>query len=189
VWDREFGFLREMLVAPVSRTALVLGKCLGGATVATFQGIIILLLAPFVGIPWSFTLVAVLLAELALLAFTLTAFGTMIAARISNMQAFMAVMQMATLPLFFLSGALFPLNNLPGWLTVLTHLNPLTYAVAPLRTAVFSHLSLSPEAYAVLNPGVYWGSYQVTTWLELSIVAAFGLIALTAAVVQFRKTD
>src|SRR6185312_8251938 len=72
VWDREFGFLREMLVAPVSRTALVLGKCLGGASVATFQGVIILILAPLVGVPLSFTLVVTLLFELALLAFALT---------------------------------------------------------------------------------------------------------------------
>ena len=148
----------------------------------------ILVLAPLVGVPWSVSLILILLGEMVLLAFTLTAFGTMMAARITNMQAFMAVMQMCTLPLFFLSGALFPLTNLPGWLKFLTHINPLTYAVAPLRHAVFSHLNVSPAVHAALNPGVTWGSYQVPIWLDLTIVAGVGLVSLAAAVAQFRKT-
>ncbi|HEX4813347.1 MAG TPA: ABC transporter permease, partial [Nonomuraea sp.] len=88
VWDREFGFLREMLVAPVSRGAIVVGKCLGGALVATAQGVIILALAGLVGVPYSPTLMITLLAEMFLAAFTITAFGVMLAARMKNMQTF-----------------------------------------------------------------------------------------------------
>ncbi len=146
VWDREFGFLREMLVAPVSRAALVLGKCLGGTTVATFQGLVMLALAGFAGVPYSPALMATLIGELLLLSFTLTAFGVMMAARIKQIQAFMALTQMLVMPLFFLSGALYPLGGLPSWLTVLTRIDPLTYIVAPMRDAVFSHLSISPQA-------------------------------------------
>src|SRR5262250_2650796 len=146
VWDREFGFLREMLVAPVSRSAIVIGKCLGGATVATLQGMVILALAGVAHVPYDAVLFLTLIGELLLLSFTLTAFGVMMAARIKQIQAFMALTQLFVLPLFFLSGALYPLNGLPAWLTVLTRVDPLTYVVDPMRAAVFSHLSVSPMA-------------------------------------------
>src|SRR2546421_7076237 len=130
VWDREFGFLREMMVAPVRRSSLVIGKCLGGATVASFQGVIVLCLAGLVGVPYAFTLIAEVFGLQLLLAFTITAFGVMVAARITQIQSFMALMQMAILPMFFLSGALFPVSGLPRWLEVLNRLDPLTSAVA-----------------------------------------------------------
>jgi ABC-2 type transport system permease protein len=148
VWDREFGFLREMLVAPVSRSAIVIGKCLGGATVATFQTIIILALAGAAHVPYDPILFLTVIGELLLLSFTLTAFGVMMAARIKQIQAFMALTQMLVMPLFFLSGALYPLNGLPAWLTVLTRFDPLTYIVSPMRHAVFDRLTLSPQATA-----------------------------------------
>ena len=154
VSDREFGFLREMLVAPVHRSAIVVGKCLGGATVATFQGIIFLALAGVAHVPYNPVLLLTLVGELLLLAFTLTAFGVMMAARIKQIQAFMALTQLLVLPLFFLSGALYPLNGLPTWLTVLTRIDPLTYIVDPMRHAVFAHLSVSPVAVKALGPGV-----------------------------------
>src|SRR3989440_10110950 len=94
VWDREFGFLREMMVAPVRRSSIVIGKCLGGATVACSQGVIMILLGPAVGVDYNVTLILGILALQALLAFTITAFGVMIAVRIKQMQAFFGVMQM-----------------------------------------------------------------------------------------------
>jgi len=151
VWDREFGFLREMLVAPVSRASIVIGKCLGGATIATMQGILILALAGLAGVPYDPVLLLILIGEMLLLAFTLTAFGVMMAARISQFQAFMALTQMLVMPLFFLSGALYPLHGLPTWLSVLTRIDPLTYVVGPMRHAVFSHLSLSPVAIVTFS--------------------------------------
>src|SRR5437016_8045159 len=157
VWDREFGFLREMLVAPVRRWAIVIGKCLGGATVATFQGLIFLALAGVAHVPYDPVLLLTLVGELLLLSFTLTAVGVMMAARIKQIQAFMALTQMFVLPLFFLSGALYPLNGLPAWLTVLTRIDPLTYIVDPMRRAVFDHLPLRPQVLDALSPGVTWG--------------------------------
>src|SRR3954471_4923158 len=189
VWDREFGFLREMLVAPVSRWSILMGKCLGGATTAALQGVIILALAGLVGVPYSFSLIAIVFGEMLLLAFTLTAFGVMTAARITQFQSFMALNQMLLMPLFFLSGALFPLANLPGWLRVLTRINPLTYAVDPLRRAVFAHLDVPAPLLARLNPGVTWGSWRVPTGLELVIVAAMGIGMLAIAIWQFRSAD
>jgi ABC-2 type transport system permease protein len=189
VWDREFGFLREMLVAPVRRWAIVIGKCLGGATVATFQGIIFLALAGVAHVPYDPVLLLTLVGELLLLSFTLTAFGVMMAARIKQIQAFMALTQLFVLPLFFLSGALYPLNGLPAWLTVLTRIDPLTYIVDPMRQAVFGHLAVSPLALGELSPGVTWNGWLVPTGLSLAIVAVMGLAMLGIAIAEFRKTE
>jgi ABC-2 type transport system permease protein len=189
VWDREFGFLREMLVAPISRASIVIGKCLGGATTASLQGLLILLMAGLVGVPYSFSLFFTVLGELILLAFTLTAFGVMTAARIQQFQAYMALNQMLLMPLFFLSGALFPLRNLPGWLHVLTRIDPLTYAVDPVRRAVFAHLDVPAATDRLLNPGVTWGNWRVPTAVELLIVAGMGAVMLLVAIWQFRKAD
>ncbi len=189
VWDREFGFLREMLVAPVSRASIVIGKCLGGATIATFQGVIFLALAGFAHVPYDPVLLITLVGELLLLSFTLTAFGVMMAARISQFQAFMALTQMLVMPLFFLSGALYPLSGLPGWLTILTRIDPLTYVVGPMRHAVFSHLNLPPLAQQALAPGLTWGGWAVPIGLSLGIVAIMGLAMTAVAVAEFRKTE
>ena len=189
VWDREFGFLREMLVAPVRRWAIVVGKCLGGATVATFQGIIFLALAGVAHVPYDPLLLLTLVGELLLLSFTLTAFGVMMAARIKQIQAFMALTQLFVLPLFFLSGALYPLNGLPAWLTVLTRIDPLTYIVDPMRSAVFSHLSVSPLAVHALSPGITWFGWVVPLGLSLALVAFMGAAMLAIAIAEFRKTE
>jgi len=189
VWDREFGFLREMLVAPISRWSIVLGKCLGGATNATLQGVIILAMAGIVGVPYSLTLFLTVFGELLLLALTLTAFGVMMAARITQIQSFMALQQMLLMPLFFLSGALFPLSNLPIWLQFMTRIDPITYAVDPVRRAVFAHLQAPPAVIHRLNPGVTWGSWRVPTSVEVLIVAAMGVSFLAVAIWEFRKAD
>ena len=189
VWDREFGFLREMLVAPVSRASIVIGKCLGGATIATMQGILILALAGLAGVPYDPVLLLILVGEMLLLAFTLTAFGVMMAARITQFQAFMALTQMLVMPLFFLSGALYPLHGLPTWLSVLTRIDPLTYVVGPMRHAVFSHLPLSPIAEHALSPSITWAGWPVPIMLSLGIVAVMGLAMMGVAIATFSKPE
>jgi ABC-2 type transport system permease protein len=189
VWDREFGFLREMLVAPVRRWAIVVGKCLGGATVATFQGIIFLALAGVAKVPYNPLLLLTLVGELLLLSFTLTAFGVMMAARIKQIQAFMALTQMLLMPLFFLSGALYPLSGLPTWLTVLTRIDPLTYIVSPIRHAVLIHLNLSPQASRTLSPAITWDGWAVPLGLCIGMVAVMGAVLLGVAIAEFRKTE
>ena len=189
VWDREFGFLREMLVAPVSRSAIVIGKCLGGATVSTFQGIVILCLAGLAHVPYNPILLLEVIGELLLLSFTLTAFGVMMAARITQIQAFMALTQMLVMPLFFLSGALYPLRALPTWLTVLTRFDPITYVVYPMRHAVFSHLNVTPAASDALSPPVTWGGWAVPVGVSLGIVAVMGAVLLVMAIAEFQRTE
>jgi ABC-2 type transport system permease protein len=185
VWDREFGFLREMMVAPVRRSSLVLGKCLGGASVAGFQGVIVIALAGLVGVPYTATLLLGVFAIQLVLAFAITAFGVMVAARIKQMQSFMAISQMVTMPMYFLSGALFPVSGLPPWLTVLNRLDPMTYAVDPMRRLVFNHLHISRAAHRTLDPGVTWWGWHVPSLLEVAVVAAIGLVCLAVAVIEF----
>jgi ABC-2 type transport system permease protein len=189
VWDREFGFLREMMVAPVRRSSIVIGKCLGGATVASFQGIIVLCLAGAVHVPYAPTLILGVFVLQVLLAFAITAFGVMVAARITQMQSFMGVMQMVVMPMFFISGALFPVAGLPGWLSVLNRIDPLTYAVDPMRRLVFSHLNISPIARRVLDPGVTWFGWHVPSLLEAGIIVVLGLVMLGVAIWEFSATD
>jgi ABC-2 type transport system permease protein len=189
VWDREFGFLREILVAPVSRASIVIGKCLGGATIATFQGLIFLVLAGAADVPYNPVLMLTLIGELLLLSFTLTAFGVMMAARIKQFQAFMALTQMLVFPLFFLSGALYPLTGLPAWLSVLTRIDPLTYIVGPMRHAVFSYLTMPAAFQERLSPGVTWAGWEVPIALSLGIVAVMGLTMMAIAIAEFRKTE
>lgn len=189
VWDREFGFLREMLVAPVARWSIVLGKCLGGMTVATLQGMIFLCLAGAVGVPYSPLMLAELVGEMALMAFALTAFGVLLASRIQQMQSFQVVVNFFVMPMFFLSGAMFPLVGLPSWLTALTKVDPLSYAVDPLRRAIFSHLHVSPFALHALDPGVSWNGWQLPVLVELAIVAVMAVLLLVAAMIEFSRTD
>src|ERR1017187_7068581 len=107
----------------------------------------------------------------------------MMAARITQFQAFMALTQMLVMPLFFLSGALYPLTGLPGWLSVLTRIDPLTYVVGPMRHAVVTHLNISPLAQHALSPGVTWDGWVVPIWLSLGIVTAMGLAMMSIAIV------
>jgi ABC-2 type transport system permease protein len=189
VWDREFGFLREMLVAPIRRSSIVIGKCLGGATVATFQGVVVLALAGVVGVPYAPWLIVEVFVILTLLAYTLTAFGVMVAARIKQIQSFMALTQMLIMPLFFLSGAIFPVSGLPTWLTVLNRIDPLTYAVDPMRQAVFDHLNLAPQMRERLAPGVTWLGWQVPSPVCAAVVAALGIAMTAVAIAEFNQSD
>lgn len=187
VWDREFGFLREMLVAPVGRWSIVVGKCVGGATVATIQGLVLLACAGLVGVPYNPLMILLVAIELVLIALMITAFGVMIAARIKTFQAFMAMTQLLMLPMFFLSGALYPLTGLPGWLQALTVINPLTYAVDLVRRTIFAFVELTPAQAAQLGGGIHWGSFAVPIWLDALVVVAMGLLMLWFAVLQFKR--
>jgi ABC-2 type transport system permease protein len=189
VWDREFGFLREMMVAPVRRSSLVIGKCLGGATVASLEGVILIAMAGLVGVPYSPILIVEIFALQLLVAFSITAFGVMAAARVKQMQSFMALTQMFIMPMYFLSGALFPVSGLPQWLAILNRLDPLTYAVDPMRRAVFAHLRISAAARRVLDPGVTWFGWHVPGLLEAAVVALLGALMLGIAIFEFSRPE
>jgi ABC-2 type transport system permease protein len=178
-----------MMVAPVRRSSIVLGKCLGGATVASLQGVIVLCLAGAVHVPYDPALILGIFGLQLLLAFSVTAFGVMVAVRIRQMQSFMGVMQMIVMPMFFLAGALYPVANLPSWLAVLNRIDPLTYAVDPMRRLVFSHLDISTAARRALDPGVSWWGWHLPGVLEAGVVLALGLLMLAIAIWEFNTTE
>jgi ABC-2 type transport system permease protein len=189
VWDREFGFLREMLVAPVGTTAILTGKCLGGATVATLQSLVILALAGLVDVPYDPVMMLELVVLLFLMAFMICALGLVLAARVKQIQSAMPLVQLTITPLMFLSGALFPLSNLPAWLKVVTTLNPMTYAVESIRSVIFDRLDLAPAVRATFDPGITWGGWPVPTAVEVAVVVVTCLVLLGLAVARFARTE
>ncbi len=149
IWDKQFGFLKETLVAPVSRLTIMFGRTLGGATVAVFQGLVVFVLSLLIGFrPHNFVLWFASLCFMFLIALLFTAFGTAIASLLEDMQGFQLIMNFVVMPTFFLSGALFPLTNLPAFLHIITRINPLTYGVDGLRgTLVYQNVfHLSTDA-------------------------------------------
>jgi ABC-2 type transport system permease protein len=188
VWDRELGFLSEMLVAPVSRASIVLGKCLGGSIIAASHGVVVLALAGLVGVPYDPVLVLGLLGMMLLLAVTVTAFGLLVAVSIRQAQTFTAMMQMFVMPMFFVSGAFFPVSGLPDWLGVLNRIDPLTYAIDPMRRLVFDHLDISASARGTLDPGVTWWSWHLPPVFEVAMVLLMGLALIGAAIRRFSRT-
>jgi ABC-2 type transport system permease protein len=134
IWDRQFGFLKETMVAPVSRMSIMVGRTLGGATVATMQGLIVFIVTLFVGFrPESIAMLPAMFFTMFLIALLFTAIGTAIASVLQDFQGFQLIMNFLVMPMFFLSGALFPLDNLPKVVALLTRIDPLTYGVDALR--------------------------------------------------------
>ncbi len=170
IWDREVGFLKEVMVAPISRSAVAVGKTLGGSTVAMLQGCLMLAFAPFLHISLSWGAVLALLPLLLYISFSLTAMGIAAAARMRSMQGFTVIMNFLTLPMFFLSGAMFPIGGLPGWMTFLVTLNPLTYGVDALRSVVI-------------------GYHQYGVMQDLLVMGTFGVAMLVLAVMGFESRE
>jgi ABC-2 type transport system permease protein len=186
VWDRESGFLREMLVAPVRRGTLLIGKCLGGATVATCQGAVVLASAGLIHVPYRSGLFALLLAELALTALAMTVLGAVVAVVIRRARTFTTVLSVLMTPLIFLSGLMFPVAAMPGWMAWLTLADPLTYAVDAMRAAIGAYRR--PHAASALFEPVSWGGLHPAPALELAVVAAFTAVALTVAARRFARS-
>jgi ABC-2 type transport system permease protein len=138
IWDREFGFLKEILVAPVSRTSVVFGKAIGGATTAIIQGTILLLISFIAGIHLTFIDFLLIMPIMLLISLGFDALGLSIASIINSFEGFQTIMSFIMMPTFFLSGALFPLTNAPGWLKTLSLLNPLTYGVDAMRRVILN---------------------------------------------------
>lgn len=148
IWDRQFGFLKETLVAPVSRFEIMLGRTLGGATIATLQGVMIFFLSLLIGFrPYSWAVVPLAFIVMGLTSLLFTALGTAIASTMEDFHGFQMIMNFLIMPLFFLSGALFPLNGLPPFINIISHLNPLTYGVDGLRATLIntSHFGLTMD--------------------------------------------
>ncbi len=185
VWDREFGFLKEVLVAPIDRSAIAIGKALGGSTQAMVQGMILLVLAPIVGVTLTPLAVLELIPLIFVLAFALTTLGVALATGITSMQGFQAVMNFLMMPIFFLSGALFPLSNLPWWMTGLTRIDPAAYGIDPIRRVI---MGASGVPSAVTDRlGLTVGGQTLPLPAEVGLLLAFGFVMLGIAIWSLRR--
>jgi ABC-2 type transport system permease protein len=182
VWDREYGFLKEVLVAPISRISVAVGRTLGSATVATIQGIMILVLAPLVKVSLTVWMVVALIPLSLLLATSMGSLGILLASRIKSTEAFQAIMQMLMFPMMFLSGVFFPLQNLPNWMSIIVKINPATYGVAAIRQVVLGNPPESPFT-------VYLFGHAMSIWENIAIMAAFGLVMIILAMWSFGRQE
>jgi ABC-2 type transport system permease protein len=178
-WDREFGFLKEILVAPVSRTSVVLAKAFGGATTSAMQGLAVLVFAPVVGMHLSALRILAVAPMLVVMALAVNALGLVMASRVATMQGFMVIMNFITLPLYFLSGALFPLTTAPAWLRTIGYFDPVSYAVDAIRR------TLIPAYPAFLH--LHVRSWVPPVPVEIAILAAFASLMFVLAVRGFER--
>ncbi|MDW7739016.1 MAG: ABC transporter permease [Bacillota bacterium] len=171
IWDRQFGFLKETLVAPVSRVNIMLGRTLGGATVAVFQGIIILTISLIIGFRFVSPVgLPIALLFMFLIAILFTALGTAIASVLEDMHGFQLIMNFLVMPLFFLSGALFPIHDLPSIVGVLVKINPLSYGVDGLRGSLI-------------------GIFQLGLLTDIAVLAVFGLVLVVVGAFLFSRIE
>src|SRR5262245_23923196 len=182
IWDREFGFLKEVLVAPVPRWAVALGKSFGGATVSMFQSVILVAMAPLVGLSLSFGLILKLLVLAFLLSFAITSLGIVIASRMQSMQSFQMVMNFLVMPLYFLSGAMFPMATAPVWMRSLMTADPLTYGVDALRNVTFSDtmVKVGDSTRPLVDVARQAGLIR---WTLAFDIALMGLVAVVLTIV------
>ena len=192
VWDREFGFLKEVLVAPISRAAVALGKTLGGSTIGVIQGLLILALAPSIGVSVTPMMVIQLIPLMLLASFATTSLGVLIAARMRTVESFGMIMNLLTMPMIFISGAMFPLRDLPSWMDFLVKINPVTYAIDPLRQVIFRAQGL-PEAALEKLPqmglGVIVFGHTMTIADDIIVIVAFGVTMIALAMWMFSIQD
>jgi ABC-2 type transport system permease protein len=188
IWDREFGFLKEVLVAPVPRWAVAVGKILGGATVAMTQAVILIALAPFIGVGLSLLVALEMLAVCFLISLAITGLGVFIAVPMRSMQGFQMVMNFLVMPLYFLSGAMFPVSSAPTWMRILMSIDPLTYGVDGLRIIVFSATTTSgSDVPALAETARASGLVRWDLGFDLAIMTLVSALIVTLAATRFSR--
>lgn len=187
IWDREFGFLKEVLVSPVPRWGVAVGKILGGATVAMGQAAILIALAPFVGVTLSVLLVLQLLLICFLMSVAVTGLGVFIAARMRSMQGFQMVMNFLVMPIYFLSGAMFPITSAPTWMKALMTIDPLSYGVDGLRNVVFAGTDVAGES--LLTIAQAGGLVRWHLAMDVGILTLVAVILSAASAIRFNQAD
>lgn len=192
VWDREFGFLKEVLVAPLNRSGIVLGKAVGGGTVAVGQGMIMLLIAPLLGVQLTPLLVLQLIPLLIILSLSLSGLGILVASRMRSQWGFQLVIQIMIMPMIFMSGVFFPVNNVAPWLGVVSKLNPLTYGVDAIRQLFLGGDFVAPSGLmgdAEYTLGVTVLGHTMTILEDILIVGVIGVVLMSIAVWSFSKME
>jgi ABC-2 type transport system permease protein len=185
VWDREFGFLREVLVAPLNRGGIVIGKATGNAATALVQGLVLLVLAPVVGVKLTGTMVAGMIPVLIVLSLSLSGLGVLVASRMRSQQGFQLVIQALVFPMVFLAGVFFPVNDVPTWLEVLSKIDPVTYGVDAIRQLFLEGTQAAGNSVI----GVTIFGHTMTMWQDIGIIAGFGAILMVLGIISFSRQE
>ncbi|MFH1808639.1 MAG: ABC transporter permease [Pseudomonadota bacterium] len=183
VWDREYGFLKEILVAPIGRVGIVLGKAIGAMVQALIQVAIMLLLAPFVGVSLGPVVVLKMIPLAALLSLSLSSLGILLASFMRSQQGFQLIMQILIFPMIFLAGVFFPVNRVPTWVAVISKLNPLTYGVDAIRQLL---LGPSPSGSAI---GVTVLAHTMTLAEDVAVMGLLAAVLLAVATWAFSRQE
>lgn len=180
VWDRQFGFLKEILVAPIPRTAIALGKTAGAATMASVQAFLLLVMAPIIGIALHPECIPLLIVYMLMLSFAVAGLGLFVASLMKTTESFGILVQILIFPMFFLSGAFFPLTAVPTWMAVLSYINPLTYGVDAFRQVILTGDIPAATAARIFLFPLHW---------DALFLLGFSVFMVLAAVVAFNRRD
>ena len=189
VQDKEFGYMREILVSPVSRTSIAIGKVLGGSTVAVLQGLLMLIFVPLIGVTMNVPIIIRLIPAMFLVAFAFSSIGLLIASTLKSSQGFQIVIQMLIFPMLFLSGAFFPLSGMPAWMDVLVKINPLTYGVGMLKKIVLQSHTMDPILQQAMGLNLTVFNRTITLLDEVILMLIFSLIFIALATIGFHRSE
>lgn len=189
VQDREFGYLREMLVSPIPRGSIALGKVLGGSTVAVIQGLIILVLSPFIGISLTFTMILKLIPAMLVLAFTVSSLSLYVATFVKSSQGFHTALTVLILPMIFLSGSIFPLTGSPAWMEFLIKINPVTYGIDMFKKILLGSQKMPEMLQEVMGLNLTVFGYSFTEYTDLILVLAIGILLIFLATRRMKKME
>lgn len=189
VQDREFGYLREMLVSPIPRGSISLGKVLGGSTVAVIQGVIILALSPLIGISLNFTMILKLIPAMLILAFTVSSLSLYVATFVKSSQGFHTALTMLILPMIFLSGSIFPLTGSPAWMEFLVKINPVTYGVDMFKKILLGSQEMPEKLQDVMGLNLNVFGYSFTEYTDFVLVLAIGILLIFLATRRMKKME
>ena len=193
VVDREHGFLKEVLVAPLSRVGVILGKALGGSLTSLLQGMIMLVIAPIIGLSITPLLVVKLLPTLLILSLALSGLGILMATRMHSQQGFQFLMQLIVFPLMFLAGVFFPVDGVPVWLQIVAKVNPLTYGVDAIRQIFLApqitNAAVEISGGEVVSTGITLSGHRMGVVEDIMVIGLIGFVLLLAGVWSFSSTE
>ncbi|MFG6117373.1 ABC transporter permease [Halobacillus sp. MO56] len=187
--DKDFGYMKEILVSPISRVSIAIGKMLGAATIATIQGVILFLLIPFLGLSYTITALVQVIPFMFLLGCALSGLGLLFASFIRSTQGFQLTVQVLVMPMIFLSGALFPVNNMPPWMDFIVKVNPVTYGVDVMKKIMIDIESMPSPVLDAMGLNLTVFGQQVTMFAEVMFILGFAVVLVLLATLSFKRAN
>lgn len=187
--DKDFGYMKEILVSPISRVSIAIGKMLGAATIATIQGVILFLLIPFLGLSYNLMALIQVIPFMFLLGCALSGLGLLFASLISSTQGFQLTVQILVMPMIFLSGALFPVSNMPAWMDVIVKINPVTYGVDVMKKIMIDVENMPVAVLDAMGLNLSVFGQEVTMFAEVIFIAGFAALLVLFATFSFQRAN